>query len=194
MKFKQYTVKKNALADGTIEDNFNYLFEAPNDFKTRFIRHHLKVLREYSKGCNHIVEIGVDGVNSTWAFLCNHPREMTSIDILNAKAPEILALVQEKCKMEGVHFEFLQVDSLSASVPDIDFLFIDGEHTYQQVKKELEIYAPNVNKYIAFHDTIKFSGVKHAVNDFLSRNDEWKIIYEAKDVFGLTIIKRNLDE
>ena len=38
----------------------------------------------------------------------------------------------------------------------IDFLFIDGDHTYQGVKKDFEMYSPLVseNGIIAFHDII----------------------------------------
>jgi predicted O-methyltransferase YrrM len=38
----------------------------------------------------------------------------------------------------------------------IDFLFIDGDHTYEGVKKDFEMYSPLVRPggYIAFHDTV----------------------------------------
>lgn len=62
------------------------------------------------------------------------------------------------------HFHLLRDDSHLASVKEkvmrilngtpLDFLFIDGDHTYEGVKKDFELYAPLVRKggVIAFHD------------------------------------------
>jgi len=42
----------------------------------------------------------------------------------------------------------------------LDFLFIDGDHTYNGVKTDFELYAPLVRSggIIAFHDTMRLSG------------------------------------
>ena len=62
--------------------------------------------------------------------------------------------------------DFLRVDSHAASSVNalmqvlgnrtIDFLFIDGDHTYQGVKMDFEMYSPLVRKggLIAFHDIV----------------------------------------
>jgi len=66
--------------------------------------------------------------------------------------------------LTGQKLHFLRADSHSAETksrvaaifgaPNVDFLFIDGDHTYEGVKQDFEFYAPLVRKggVIAFHD------------------------------------------
>ena len=55
-----------AVYNGSIEDNYNYLIKS-QPYKSRFIIKHLPILREYAKKCEQITEFGVDALNSTWA-------------------------------------------------------------------------------------------------------------------------------
>jgi len=52
----------------------------------------------------------------------------------------------------------------------IDFLFLDGDHTYEVVKKELELWYPKVKigGTIGGHDYSQPCGVKQAVDEFFS--------------------------
>jgi cephalosporin hydroxylase len=45
-------------------------------------------------------------------------------------------------------------------MPEVDFLFIDGDHTYDGVANDFETYAPLVKKggIVALHDIINFAG------------------------------------
>lgn len=185
-----YTLKENALKDGSIEDNYQYLFRERNTTKTRYIRDHLETLKEYAEKCDTVTEMGVDAVNSTWAFLITRPQKLTSIDISNNKAPEILALAEQLAKKEGINFEFIIGDTREIEIEPTDFLFIDTEHTYDQLKRELEIHPDKVRKYIAFHDTAKFPKMTVALNEFLKEHNEWKKVYETKKSCGLTVITR----
>lgn len=51
----------------------------------------------------------------------------------------------------------------------IDFLFIDGDHTYEGVKMDFEMYSPLVKKdgIVAFHDMV-ICPPQHGVNKFWS--------------------------
>lgn len=186
-----YTVKDNALLNGSIADNYNFLFEAVNNHKTRFIRSHLEVLYKYGMLCGRITEMGVDGVNSTWAFLLSDPVSLTSIDIQNTKAPQILNLAEQLANDNGIEFTFIQEDTLKVSIEPTDMLFIDTDHTYEQLKQELQLHADKVSTYIAFHDTIAYPSMTRAITEFLEQNStEWEFKYESKESCGLMIIKR----
>lgn len=56
-----------------------------------------------------------------------------------------------------------------------DFIYIDANHSYEDIKKDIELYLPKVKKggYIGGHDYIPhFSGVIKAVNEMLGEPDE----------------------
>ena len=72
----------------------------------------------------------------------------------------------EVCRRPGVEQTFLRGDSHSSEIArrteetldghDIDFLFIDGDHTYEGVKDDFERYSPFVAEggLIALHDIV----------------------------------------
>ncbi len=188
-----YNIENNALAKGSIEDNLQYLYNEVNNQKTRFIRSHLEILKKYASECNHITEMGVDGVNTTWSFLASKPKKLISIDINNYKAPSILQLASDLAKKENIDFKFILGDTTKIDIEPTEFLFIDTDHSYEQLKIELKLHAGKVSKYIAFHDTHMFPSMTKALHEFLGTyptSFEWEKVYETEKSCGLTIIKR----
>jgi predicted O-methyltransferase YrrM len=73
--------------------------------------------------------------------------------------------------LEGQRFHTIMADSHDPGTRakleqvldgrDIDFLFIDGDHTYQGVKLDFEMYAPLVRSggLVGFHDILPHAGV-----------------------------------
>tara|TARA_B100000287_G_scaffold165740_1_gene156299 strand:- start:6108 stop:6722 length:615 start_codon:yes stop_codon:yes gene_type:complete len=198
----------DAEFEGTIEDNYNYLINK-KPHKSRFINHHLPVLKEYAEKCEHITEFGVDGVNSTWAFLAGKPKTMISVDIRNEKAPEIMSLALDLAKKENIDYKFIESSSHDIEIDETDLLFIDTEHHYDCLSKELSLHPNKVKKYLVFHDTdVKNVGVRKAIVEFLNEdifnkhnksqwwneqkesNQNWKLIYHTNDSEGLTILER----
>jgi len=55
--------------------------------------------------------------------------------------------------VRGIDFEFVLGNDLELSLPDYDLIFIDTEHEYDQLKKELFIYGDKAKKFLVFHDT-----------------------------------------
>ena len=105
-------------------------------------------------------------------------------------------------------FYYIQNDSHKKSTLDetykifkdikVDFLFIDGDHTYDGVKKDYEMYSPLVRSggVVAFHDIVEHPTKKFLV-DKLWNEIKYKYNYseiiESKDQssMGIGIIEIN---
>lgn len=175
------------------------------------INEHLPILFEYAKKCNHITEMGVRWVSSTWAFLLSNPKKMISYDIIkHVNVDTVLHITKEY----DINYQFFESDVLKVNIEKTDLLFIDTLHTYNQLSMELNLHSNNVSKYIILHDTLSFGykdeeifhnmseivkeqptkkmGLKNAINDFLNSEygSEWIIHEEFTNNNGLTILMR----
>jgi len=98
-------------------------------------------------------------------------------------------LIYEKAKSKMKDYKeksiFLRKTSEEAvdDIPNnIDFVYIDGNHNYEFVKKDIELYYPKVKKggVIAGHDfSASFFGVCRAVFEFLDKKG-----YDITDLQG----------
>jgi predicted O-methyltransferase YrrM len=66
-------------------------------------------------------------------------------------------------------WSFDAVDDLKSLGQAIDFLFIDGDHAYEGVRKDWELYSPLLAEgaLVAFHDTGWAEGVQRVVREFV---------------------------
>lgn len=48
--------------------------------------------------------------------------------------------------------EILRQRSEEAEIPEVDFVFIDGDHSYEAVKADIEKYLPKTRYFLAGHD------------------------------------------
>lgn len=114
-----------------------------------------------------VVEIGSEygGTLYHWLSRAQTGATVVSIDLYTAAVvPMQPDEVWRSWCPEGVDFHILWGDSqtdemegrLKEIIPEIDFLFIDGDHTYQGVKNDFMRYGPMVRPggIIAFHDLI----------------------------------------
>lgn len=172
-----------------IDNEFDRLVKTPSD-----INEHLVALKDLASKCEHITEMGVRYLVSTYAFLAGLPvgGKLLSIDIKHPKLYQgDLEKAIEGAGEKGVMFDFLEGDTTKIEINPTDLLFIDTDHVYPQLKKELELHADKARKYIAFHDTTSCEAeLWPAIEEFLVEHPEWKILYRYTNNNGITILEK----
>jgi hypothetical protein len=167
------------------------------------INEHLPTLLEYGRECETIVELGVRWPTSTWALLASKPKMMKSYDIKDPSHwGSSIQPVIDTAHNIGVNYEFIIASSLEIEISNIDLLFIDTVHCYNQLKQELSLHHKGVNKYIIMHDTTSYrirdegsiaegctgEGLWLAIEEFLQKNTNWTIKHEYTNNNGLTVL------
>lgn len=189
-----------------LEQIVNQIHQTPSD-----INEHIPTLIEYASECEHITEMGVRAITSTWAFLGAAPKKLISYDIENpSKWGANIQHVYDVAKHYGLNYEFKKENVLKIDIEETDLLFLDTWHAYNQLKAELERHSSKAKKYIIMHDTTSYEfrdepltsenawegelnfgkGLWAAVTEFLDSTDEWILHKRFTNNNGLTILKR----
>jgi len=198
----------------TIENKYKSLCGESSD-----INEHLPTLSALASECQHVTELGVRGVVSSWAMVHGLPEGAALFmnDIEPCHVNELQRVAKEEKNIDAV---FVLGDDLTIDLPaETDMTFIDTWHVYGHLKRELARYAPITKKYIAMHDTTvdgergetlrmnwnaqeqsKISGIPvdeitrglwPAVEEFLAEHqDTWELQKRYTNNNGLTILKR----
>ena len=120
------------------------------------INEHLPTLYRYATQCESILELGVRGVISSWAFaygLQKNGKETKNL-IMNDIAPCNLDTFLGALQETDVNVEYMWTDDLKLELDKpVDMTFIDTFHVYGQLKRELKKFSKMTNKYIIMHDT-----------------------------------------
>ena len=189
-----------------LEKKVNQLHQTPSD-----INEHLPTIVKYGQECEHITEMGVRGILSTWGWLAANPTTLVAYDIQHpSNWGGSLEDVQDTAEAIGTSFNFIQANVLEVDIEETDLLFIDTWHAYKQLKAELALHATKVRKYICFHDTTSFAtkdetsyeswgdawkgsgiGIWKAIEEFLEENSEWQLEERYTNNNGFTVIKKS---
>lgn len=196
-----------------IESMYNYSVKTPSD-----INEHLSTLKKYASECDHVTEMGVRWVVSTYAFVVAKPKTIVSIDLIDPRnlvsgtkhwdryeCGKRLSDIVDHCLSNNINYKFILGDTTKIEIEETDLLFIDTLHTYSQLKKELELHGNKSKKYIIFHDTTSHryinetpeitekTGIWPAIEEFLNKNKHWKIDEIFENCNGLTILKKQIN-
>lgn len=176
-----------------IEQKYKELKEKRSD-----INEHLSTLKRYTEQSDHVTEMGVRWIVSTWAFLAGNPKRMVSIDITHPKSfGANLDEIIDAANGAKIDFEFKLEDTTKNEIEETDLLFIDTWHCYKQLKSEFR-HANKVRKYIILHDTKTFGvkgedggeGIINAITEFLVSNNDWRIKELYTNNNGLIVLNR----
>jgi predicted O-methyltransferase YrrM len=100
--------------------------------------------------------------------------------VLDSYGQELWDNIEERFKERIIpygnitHLKMYSDDACKEIKEQVDFVYIDGLHTYEQCKKDIENYLPLVRKggYIGGHDySNAWPGVKKAVNEMFGKPD-----------------------
>lgn len=160
------------------------------------IYEHLPKLLELANECETVTEFGVRWGYSTRAFLLSKSK-LISYDIeLNQRVTQLFDIARQT----GKDCSYLMANTLELTIDETDLLFVDTDHSYEQLQAELNRHHARVKKYIVFHDTHTFGttgqapgdkkGLLTAIIEFMRDHPEWRFKYHTTNNNGLTVIER----
>ncbi len=165
----------------------------PNQSDVEYL---MPILEEYASKCEIILELGCGhGNGSTRAFAaglrrsCNLSAHLVSVDI-DPSRPDELPNCPIYTRVVGDSADtkvMLMVSHLVSRKPDL--IYVDTDHTYEQMKSELEVWWPMSYQSTTwlFHDTWMFGEYNHmtdAIKEFAAR-DGWVYTDITKESHGL---------
>lgn len=154
-KYDNLINKYNELANkySHIANKYNELSNTYSD-----IYEHLPTLYNYACECNSVIELGVRGCISSWAFvrglLDNNKEDVNRKMLLNDVSECNIQELLDITNILPIQIEYQWISDLNLIVNGTyDLTFIDTWHVYGQLKRELDKFSPITNKYIIMHDT-----------------------------------------
>ena len=134
-----------------IKQKCQHLASVPSD-----INEHLPTLYRYATNCESIIELGVRGCVSSWAFTYGllHNNKPVKKLLLNDIEPCDISELLRATKNLNINIGYNWINDLHMNIDEnVDLTFIDTWHVYGQLKRELDKFSKITNKYIIMHDT-----------------------------------------
>lgn len=175
----------------SLEDFYREIRSQQEEFHGQgYCAHHDAIQRYAGKQCSY-KELGThQGATAAAAVLAGY-KEVTLVDRDHYKLRPNQHLFESYCSKEKIRLEIVESDSThQRAVSPVDVLLIDSKHTYKHCTSELSKHAKFVGRYIIFHDTSHKKELANAVDDFLKKNTDWKMVEVSTENVGYTVIGR----
>jgi hypothetical protein len=148
---------------------------------------HFPLIEKYGKQSEHITEMGVRSIVSTWGWVAAKPKTFICYD---KDRPTHIQDVYDTAESLGIAFAFHEANTTAIEIEETDLLFIDTDHNYEQMQKELELHGNKARKFLVFHDTAWAHDMNRAIKEFMDVNPHWVDEEEVTNNNGFKIIKR----
>jgi hypothetical protein len=139
----------------------------------------LEWLHEVAKRMESIVELGCHRGRSTYVLCAGCPGRVYAVDChwcgtmhpfeggAQHTLPEFMANVGHFSNMVPLEMNFVDAAVSDLISPEVDMVFIDGDHAYESVLLDLETWAPRTKKLVCGHDLkAETPGVEKALNEY----------------------------
>lgn len=164
-----------------------------DEINNQTFHHHYYVLfdiaKEFGDEQINYVEIGCYAGGSACLMLQRPNTNVISIDLGKPINPEVVQSNTSKMNIHGNQYNYIQgnsqttetLDKLKNFVSSVDILFIDGDHRYDGVINDFNLYSDLVKSggYIVFddyNDYIYSPEVKPAVDDLMKKIEGYEVI------------------
>jgi cephalosporin hydroxylase len=174
----------NQINNQTFHHHYHILYDIANSYPVDYILNY--------------VEIGCYAGGSACLMLQRENTNVFSIDLGNPINPEIVKQNVNKLNKHTNNYNYIQgsshdleiINKLIEYIDEIDILFIDGDHSYDGVILDFEMYSKLVKSggYIIFDDYNDYQyspQVKPAVDSIVSNlKNSYNIIGTVKNTLG----------
>ena len=155
-----------------------------------------KLLEDARKsGIKEVLEIGTYRGGTAYLFYKLLGANVTTIDISTPMITRLVLSIVSCGKIRAIRGDSHSYDVFEkVSGKRYDMLFIDGDHSYEGVKKDFEMYLPLVrqNGLIVFHDIYSEPGVAKFWSEARQKYLHYEIVnFSSKRILGIGVIKKH---